>query len=122
MKEMPKTFYSAKREFEKAFNFALTKAKDDDKENELANHAVLFMLIQEFNSFLSKYEEEVSVGIKDRMDSLKKYKVFLADYEKKLEWDDDANWMFVSDMNSKDKTEIIKINNEKFLRKRNKNI
>ena len=68
MKELPKTFYNAKREFEKSFNFAISKAKDENKDKELENYAILFGLIQEFNNFLRKYEEEVSVALKDRMD------------------------------------------------------
>ena len=121
MKELPKTFYNAKREFEKSFNFAISKAKDENKDKEVENYAILFGLIQEFNNFLKKYEEEVSVALKDRMDELKKYKVFLSEYDKKLEWDDEASWLFVSDMNSKDHEELTKIQNEEFLRKRAEN-
>ena len=121
MKELPKTFYNAKREFEKSFNFAISKAKDENKDKELENYAVLFALIQEFNNFLFKYEEEVSVALKDRMDDLKKYKVFLSDFEKKVHYDDEASWLFVSDMNSKDHNELTKIQNEEFLKKRAEN-
>lgn len=121
MKELPKTFYNAKREFEKSFNFAISKAKDENKNKELENYAVLFALIQEFNNFLFKYEEEVSVALKDRMDDLKKYKVFLSDFEKKVHYDDEASWLFVSDMNSKDYAELTKIQNDEFLRKRAEN-
>ena len=121
MKELPKTFYNAKREFEKSFNFAISKAKDENKDKELENYAVLFALIQEFNNFLFKYEEEVSVALKDRMDDLKKYKIFLSDFEKKIHYDDEASWLFVSDMNSKDHNELTKIQNEEFLRKRAEN-
>jgi len=121
MKELPKTFYNAKREFEKSFNFAISKAKDENKDKELENYAVLFALIQEFNNFLFKYEEEVSVALKDRMDDLKKYKVFLSDFEKKVHYDDEASWLFVSDMNSKDYSELTKIQNDEFLRKRAEN-
>lgn len=121
MKELPKTFYNAKREFEKSFNFAISKAKNENKDKELENYAVLFALIQEFNNFLFKYEEEVSVSLKDRMDDLKKYKVFLSDFEKKVHYDDEASWLFVSDMNSKDHAELTKIQNDKFLRKRAEN-
>lgn len=121
MKELPKTFYNAKREFEKSFNFAISKAKDENKDKELENYAVLFALVQEFNNFLFKYEEEVSVALKDRMDDLKKYKVFLSDFEKKVHYDDEASWLFVSDMNSKDYAELTKIQNDEFLRKRAEN-
>ena len=55
------------------------------------------------------------------MDELEKYKVFLSEYDKKLEWDDEASWLFVSDMNSKDRAELTKIQNEEFLRKRAEN-
>lgn len=120
-KELPKTFYNAKREFEKSFNFYLAKAKDEDKNKELENYTILFGLIQEFNNFLRKYEEEVSVGIKDRMDELNKYKVFLSNYDKKLEWDDESMWLYFSDMNSKDHNELTKIQNEEFLKKRAEN-
>ena len=121
MKELPKTFYNVKREFEKSFNFAISKAKNEDKNKELENYAILFALIQEFNNFLFKYEEEVSVSLKDRMDDLKKYKVFLSDFEKKVHYDDEASWLFVSDMNSKDYAELTKIQNDEFLRKRAEN-
>jgi hypothetical protein len=121
MKELPKTFYNAKREFEKSFNFAISKAKNENKDKELENYAVLFALIQEFNNFLFKYEEEVSVSLKDRMDDLKKYKVFLSNFEKKVHYDDEASWLFVSDMNSKDHAELTKIQNDEFLRKRAEN-
>ena len=120
-KELPKTFYNAKREFEKSFNFAISKAKDENKDKELEKYAILFELIQEFNNFLRKYEEEVSVGLKDRMDELNKYKVFLSEYDKKLEWDDEAKWLYFSDMNSKDHSELTKIQNEEFLKKRAEN-
>lgn len=121
MKELPKIFYNAKREFEKSFNFAISKAKDENKDKELENYAVLFALVQEFNNFLFKYEEEVSVALKDRMDDLKKYKVFLSDFEKKVHYDDEASWLFISDMNSKDYAELTKIQNDEFLRKRAEN-
>ena len=121
MKELPKTFYNAKREFEKSFNFAISKAKNENKDKQLENYAILFALIQEFNNFLRKYEEEVSVALKDRMDELEKYKIFLSEYDKKLEWDDEAKWLFLSDMNSKDHAELTKIQNEEFLRKRAEN-
>ena len=117
-KELPKTFYGAKREFEKAFNFAVSKAKNEDKSKELENYALLFALIQEFNNFLFKYEEEVSVGLKDRMDEVGNRKVFLSDFNKKVHYDEEASWLFVSDMNSKDRAELTKIQNEEFLRKR----
>ena len=121
MKELPKTFYNAKREFEKSFNFAISKAKNENKDKELENYAILFGLIQEFNNFLRKYAEEVSVALKERMDELEKYKIFLSEYDKKLEWDDEASWLFISDMNSKDLAELTKIQNEEFLRKRAEN-
>ena len=35
MKELPKTFYNAKREFEKSFNFAISKAKNENKDKEI---------------------------------------------------------------------------------------
>jgi len=117
-KELPKTFYGAKREFEKAFNFAVSKAKNEDKSKELENYALLFALIQEFNNFLFKYEEEVSVGLKDRMDEVDNHKVFLSDFNKKVHYDEEASWLFVSDMNSKDRAELTKIQNEEFLKKR----
>lgn len=118
MKELPKIFYSAKREFEKQFNFTIAKIKNEDKEKELENYAVLFGLIQEYNNFLMKFEKEVSVGIKDRMDELKKYKVYLEDFEKTLEWDEEAKWLYFSDMNSRDYAELTKIHNDKFLKER----
>lgn len=121
MKELPKTFYNAKREFEKSFNFTISKLKNENKDKQLENYAILFALIQEFNNFLRKYEEEVSVALKERMDELEKYKVFLSEYDKKLEWDDEAKWLFLSDMNSKDHAELTKIQNEEFLRKRAEN-
>ena len=121
MKELPKIFYNAKREFEKSVNFAISKAKNENKDKQLENYAILFALIQEFNNFLRKYEEDVSVALKDRMDELEKYKVFLSEYDKTLEWDDEASWSFVSDMNSKDHAELTKIQNEEFLRKRAEN-
>lgn len=118
MKELPKIFYSAKKEFEKQFNFTIAKIKNNDKEKELENYSVLFGLIQEYNNFLMKFEEEVSVGIKDRMDELKKYKVYLGEFDKKLEWDEEAKWLYFSDMNSKDHNELTKIQNDKFLKER----
>lgn len=118
MKELPKIFYSAKREFEKQFNFYIAKIKDENKEKELENYSVMFALIQEFQNFLMKYEEQVSVGIKDRMDELNKYKVFLGDYEKVLKYDDEAQWFYLYDMSNKDKAELTKIQNEKFLQER----
>lgn len=116
--ELPKTFYSVKREFEKQFNYIIAKSKDDDLDKELENYSVIFGLIQEFNNFLSKYEEEVSVSIKDKMDKLGKYKVYLGDFEKKLEWDNDASWMYFSNMNERDKNELTEIQNKEFLQKR----
>ena len=118
MKELPKIFYSVKREFEKQFNFYIAKIKDENKEKELENYSVMFALIQEFQNFLMKYEEQVSVGIKDRMDELNKYKIFLGDYEKVLKYDDEAQWFYLYDMSNKDKAELTKIQNEEFLKNR----
>lgn len=117
-KELPKLFYASKKEFEKQFNFILAKSKNEDKEKELENYSVMFGLIQEFNTFIMKFEEQISVGIKDRMDELKKYKVFLEEFDKKIEWDDEAKWLFFSDMDSKDHNELTKIQNKNFLKKR----
>lgn len=119
MKELPKTFYNTKREFEKQFNFTIAKSKNEDKDKELENYATLFMLIQEFENFLMKYEEQVSIEIKDRMDELNKYKIFLGDYEKILKYDDEAQWFYLYDMSNRDKAELTKIQNEEFLKKRN---
>lgn len=118
MKELPKIFYSAKREFEKQFNFYIAKIKDENKEKELENYSVMFALIQEFQNFLMKYEEQVSVGIKDRMDELNNHKVFLVDYEKVLKYDDEAQWFYLYDMSNRDKAELTKIQNDKFLKER----
>ena len=118
MTELPKTFHSAKREFEKMFNFSVANAKNDDKKVELENYAVLFALIQEFNSFLAKYEEIVSVGVKERMDELGKKKVFLQNYDRKLEWDSEAQWLYLSEMSQSDKIELTKLQNAEFLKKR----
>ena len=115
IQELPKSFYNAKREFEKAFTFAIAKAKNEDKNKELDNYAVLFSLIQEFNNFLFKYEEEVSVALKDRMDELNKYKVLLNEYGKKVFYDDEASWLFISDMNKKDWVEFDEKCNKEFL-------
>ena len=62
-----------------------------------------------------KYEEEISVALKDRMDDLKKYKVFLSDFEKKVHYDDEASWLFISDMNKKDWLEFDEKCNKEFL-------
>lgn len=117
IQELPKSFYGAKREFEKVFTFAIAKAKNEDKNKELDNYAVLFSLIQEFNNFLFKYEEEVSVALKDRMDELNKYKVLLNEYGKKVFYDDEASWLFINDMNKKDWLEFDEKCNKEFLEK-----
>ena len=122
MKELPKSFYGAKREFEKAFNFAISKAKNEDKNKELENYSLMFLLIQEFNNFLFKYEEEVSVALKDRMDELNKYKVCLDEYGKKVFYDEEASWLFINDMNKKDYDEVTKIQNEEYLKKRSEKL
>ena len=49
-----------------------------------------------------------------------KYKVFLGDYEKVLKYDDEAQWFYLYDMSNKDKAELTKIQNEKFLQERAK--
>lgn len=117
IQELPKTFYNAKREFEKTFIFQTSKAKNEDKKEELNNYSVLFGLIQEYNTFLSKYEEQITVHIKDLMDEENTHKILLGEYGKKLTWDDEAKWMYFEDMDKNDWNEFDKICNEKYLNK-----
>lgn len=117
IQELPKTFYNAKREFEKTFTFQTSKAKNEDKKEELNNYSVLFGLIQEYNAFLLKYEEQITVHIKDLMDEENTHKILLGEYGKKLTWDDEAKWMYFEDMNKNDWNEFDKICNEKYLNK-----
>ena len=119
IEELPKSFYTAKKEFEKVFTFQTSKAKNENKKEELKNYAVLFGLIQEYNAFLSKYEEKIAVHLKDLMDEVKDIKVLLADYGKKLEWDNDAQWLYFSEMENKDWREFDKESNKEFLEKKN---
>ena len=115
IQELPKTFYNAKREFEKTFIFQTSKAKNEDKKEELNNYSVLFGLIQEYNAFLSKYEEQITVHIKDLMDEENTHKILLGEYGKKLTWDDEAKWMYFEDMDKNDWNEFDKICNKKYL-------
>lgn len=118
IQELPKTFYNVKRKFEKTFTFQTSKAKNEDKKEELNNYSVLFGLIQEYNAFLSKYEEQIAVHIKDLMDEENTYKILLSEYGKKLIWDDEAKWMYFEDMNKNDWNEFDKMCNEKYLNKK----
>ena len=60
MKELPKIFYSAKREFEKQFNFTIAKIKNDDKEKEAAFYLANRSLFDrnQFGDFLNQSEQE----------------------------------------------------------------
>lgn len=124
IEELPKNFTASKKEFDKMFNFMIAKIKEkckDDKKSELEEYGVMFALIQEFHLFIDKYEEQISVHMKDLMDDLNKYKVFLARYGKKIEFDKNASWFYIDDLSKSDWLEFDKKSNEEFLKKRNQN-
>lgn len=122
IEELPKNFTASKKEFDRMFNFMIAKIKEkcnDDKKSELEEYGVLFSLIQEFHLFIDKYEEQVTVHMKDLMDDLNEYKVLIAKYGKKVEFDKEASWFYLDDLSKSDWIDFDKKCNEEFLKKQN---
>lgn len=121
IEDLPKNFNATKKEFERMFNFMIAKIKEkcnDNKESELEEYAVMFSLIQELYLFLDKYEEIITVHMKDLMDEVGNYKVLLSKYGKALKFDQEVNWFYLSDMNKSEWLEFDKKSNEEFLKKK----
>ena len=121
IEELPKNLNVSKKEFERMFNLMISKIKEkcaDDKKSELEEYAVVFALIQEFYLFLDRYEEQVTVHMKELMDELNEYKVSMSKFGKTLKFDKEVNWFYLSDMNKSEWLEFDKKCNEEFLKKR----
>ena len=119
IEELPKNFNATKKEFERMFNFMVAKIKEktvDNKKLELEEFGIMFSLLQEFYLFLDKYEEIITIRMKDLMDELDDYKILLSKYGKSLKFDKEANWFYLSDMNKSEWLEFDKKSNEEFLK------
>lgn len=118
IEELPKFFVPTKKEFEKNIAHEKAISNNENKKIELEKYSVIFALIQELESFLNKHEENISIHIKELMDELNEYSIVLGKYGKKLEWDENANWFYLSDMNKSDWLHYDKECNEKYLKDR----
>lgn len=130
--ELPKNFNQAKKEFQKCkqlFFIGNKSTKSYQDENEkviteefltLEKKALLWLLFQEFESFLNKHESDIILDLKESMDKENTKYVLLAEYGKKVIFDEDANWFFAEEMNYDDWQEYDKKCNEKFLKERKK--
>lgn len=130
VEDLPRNFNQAKKEFQKCKQLfflgnKITKSYKDENEEviteeflTLEKKALLWLLFQEFENFLTKHESEIVLDLKDSMDKENTKCVLLAEYGKKVVFDEEANWFFAEDMNYGDWQEYDKKCNEKFLKKR----
>lgn len=102
VENLPKTFCGAKKEFERNFAFQLARCKSENKHDELENYALLFELMQDFNSFVERHEEEVAVKLKELMDEEKTDSVLLGKYGLKVEYDSELSWLTSDYMKKRD--------------------
>lgn len=130
VEDLPRNFNQAKKEFQKCKQLFFignktTKSYKDENEEviteeflTLEKKALLWLLFREFENFLTKHESEIVLDLKDSMDKENTKCVLLAEYGKKVIFDEEADWFFAEDMNYDDWQEYDKKCNEKFLKKR----
>lgn len=135
VEELPKTFNSTKREFEKWFT--LYKGKNEIVEKEVKDQnngltiteekryfktetwAELWLMIKEFEKFLYEKESEVIEKLSEKFDEEKINYILLPKYGKKVEFDNEANWYYDKEMDKKDWKEFDDKCNAEYLKKRN---
>lgn len=136
VENLPSTFNSVKREFEKWFT--LYKGRNEVIEKEVKDEnngltikeekhyfktetwAELWLMIKELQQFLYNKESEVIEKLSEKFEEEKINKICLPKYGKKVEFDDEAKWYFDKDMNKSDWKEYDDKCNKEFLKKRNK--
>lgn len=136
VEELPKTFNSVKREFEKWFT--LYKGKNEITEKEVKDEnsglvikeekkyfktetwAELWLMIKELQEFLYNKESEVIEKLTEKFEEENITSICLPKYGRKVEFDKEANWYFDKEMNKSDWKEFDDKCNKEYLKNRKK--
>ncbi len=136
VEELPKTFNSVKREFEKWFT--LYKGKNEITEKEVKDEnsglvikeekkyfktetwAELWLMIKELQEFLYNKESEVIEKLTEKFEEENITSICLPKYGRKVEFDKEASWYFDKEMNKSDWKEFDDKCNKEYLKNRKK--
>ena len=136
VEELPKTFNSVKREFEKWFT--LYKGKNEITEKEVKDEnsglvikeekkyfktetwAELWLMIKELQEFLYNKESEVIEKLTEKFEEENITSICLPQYGRKVEFDKEASWYFDKEMNKSDWKEFDDKCNKEYLKNRKK--
>lgn len=136
VEELPKTFNSTKREFEKWFT--LYKGKNEITEKEVKDEtsglvikeekkyfktetwAELWLMIKELEQFLYNKESEIIEKLTEKFEEEKIDHICLPKYGRKVEFDKEASWYYDKEMNKTDWKEYDDKCNKEYLKNRKK--
>ena len=127
--ELPKNFEILKREFQKVRNMYFAKSKvitkkaeeeyeKDEYEIPIEAKALFWVLMQEFNSFLTENEATLSEDLVAEMEDKNLKQICLPVYGIKVVWDDEAKWFFQKEMTKEDWLEYDTKCNEEFKKRK----
>ena len=135
VEELPKTFNSTKREFEKWFTIYKGKNEVIEKEVKDTNNgltiteekryyktetwAELWLMIKELQEFLYKKESEVIEKLSEKFEEENITSICLPKYGRKVEFDKEANWYFDKEMDKSDWKAFDDKCNSEYIKKRN---
>lgn len=126
---LPKNLEVLKRDFQKVKNmfFARSHVVVEKAEYEfewdktvipIESKALFWVLMQEFESFLTTHEAELTEDILKELEEKGSKEIPLYEYGIKVVFDDEAKWFFKKDLTEKDWAEYDKQCNEKLLNKK----
>jgi len=119
VKDLPKHFVKAKVEVDKLMNlYWSNKLNSSGKRDEtIENVALLYIMLQELSQFTEHHFFNQGNQLLEMMDQLKQDKVTLAEYGKTIDFDKEANWLYIRDMDSSEWKSYDEECNNKFLNK-----
>ncbi|MDA3856638.1 MAG: hypothetical protein PF569_10370 [Candidatus Woesearchaeota archaeon] len=102
LKEVPKYFAKSKRQMEKDIIRYFYNKEQTDK----IVQGEFYMLLKEMQGYIDRLVVEQEQALVDDFNIVENT-IYLNDYKKKIFYDDEAKWIFISDMNSKDFRKMV---------------
>lgn len=122
VKDIPKHFHIAKREFEKLLNtFWFSRKKEDGSRNEsIENITLLYIMLQEFAKFAEEHQYRIGEELLNKMEENKLSSSLIYDYGKAVDFDKEASWLYIRNIDDKEWYDFDMKSNKEYLEKRGK--
>lgn len=120
VKDLPQHFKRAKIEYDRLMNlFWSNRLNDKGKRDEsLENVALLYAICQEFMKYSENHFHSVGNSLLEIMNENETNKVVLAEYGKKVFFDEEASWLYIEDLSESEWKEYDMNCNKQFLEKK----